>query len=63
MHKLSACLDHLPARERTIVALTYYLDRDGGEIARELAMTPGNVRVARHRALKHLYECLTGGPS
>ena len=63
VHKLSACLDHLPARERTIVALTYYVDRDVGEIARELAMTPGNVRVARHRALKHLYECLTAGPS
>jgi RNA polymerase sigma-70 factor (ECF subfamily) len=63
MDKLAACLDHLPARERAIVALTYYVGREGDEIARELAMTPGNVRVARHRALKHLHECLTGGES
>ena len=61
LDKLAACLDHLPARERTIIALTYFVDRDGGEIARELAMTLGNVRVARHRALKHLHECLNGG--
>jgi RNA polymerase sigma-70 factor, ECF subfamily len=57
--KLISCLEHLPPREREILALTYFVDRDVAEIARELAMTTGNVRVARHRAIAHLHDCLT----
>ena len=59
--KLAVCLDELAPRARTIVALTYFADRGADEIARELAMAPGNVRVARHRALGQLHECITRG--
>ena len=59
--KLTACLEHLTPRERSILALTYFVDLDGDEIARELAMTSGHVRVGRHRALAHLHDCMTRG--
>jgi RNA polymerase sigma-70 factor (ECF subfamily) len=59
--KLAHCLEHLTARERAIVTLTYFVEREADEIGRELAMSPGNVRVARHRALAHLHDCLTQG--
>ncbi len=59
--KLIACLDKLAPRPRTILVLTYFSERGAEEIARELGMTLGNVRVARHRALGHLHECLTRG--
>ncbi len=56
--RLSDCLGRLGTRDRAIVVLTYYADRDGDEIARQLGMSAGNVRVARHRALKQLLACL-----
>jgi RNA polymerase sigma-70 factor (ECF subfamily) len=61
LDRLRDCLEQLPERERTIVALTFYAERDGDSIASELGMKPGNVRVARHRALARLHDCVTGG--
>jgi RNA polymerase sigma-70 factor (ECF subfamily) len=58
--RLVDCLRKLGARDRAVVVLTYYADHDGEEIARELEMTPGNVRVTRHRALKQLLQCIGG---
>ena len=60
--RLGECLQKLGARDRAIVVLTYYADLDGDEIARELDMSGGNVRVARHRALKQLLRCVEGEP-
>jgi DNA-directed RNA polymerase specialized sigma24 family protein len=59
--RLADCLRRLGPRDRAVVVLTYYADRDGGEIARDLAMSAGNVRVARFRALKLLLACMEGG--
>jgi RNA polymerase sigma-70 factor (ECF subfamily) len=56
--RLAACLGALPPREQLVVTLTFYEDRGADEIAAALAMTPGNVRVVRHRALGHLADCL-----
>jgi RNA polymerase sigma-70 factor (ECF subfamily) len=56
--RLAHCLDELPMRDRTIVLMTFYADRDCEEIADELALSIGNVRVIRHRALTRLKECL-----
>lgn len=56
--RLAECLRRLPARDRTVVVLTFYAERGGEEIARELGTSPGNVRVLRHRALARLHECL-----
>jgi RNA polymerase sigma-70 factor (ECF subfamily) len=59
--RLSACLGELGARDRAVVVLTFYGDCDAEDIARELRMSIGNVRVTRHRALKQLLVCLGGG--
>jgi RNA polymerase sigma-70 factor (ECF subfamily) len=62
--KLASCLEKLSLRDRAVVVLTFVAEQDGDAIARSLAMTPGNVRVTRHRALKQLLGCLEGeGPS
>lgn len=58
--RLTDCLAGLPVRDRTVVALTFYLDRSTDEIARELGTSAGNVRVLRHRALGRLRDCLEG---
>jgi RNA polymerase sigma-70 factor (ECF subfamily) len=58
--RLVECLRKLGARERAILALTYFAGEDGDAIGRELAMSPGSVRVARHRALKQLLACVGG---
>jgi RNA polymerase sigma-70 factor (ECF subfamily) len=60
--RLTTCLERLPPRERTILVMTFYAERAGEEIARELGTTLGNVRIARHRALKQLHGCMTEGP-
>jgi RNA polymerase sigma-70 factor, ECF subfamily len=56
--RLRSCLEQLPARERAVVVMTFYADQSGDEIARELGMKPGNVRVVRHRAVGHLKDCM-----
>ncbi len=61
--RLVRCLERLESRDVTIVVLTYFDERSSEEIARELEMSEGSVRVARHRALARLHECITGGSS
>jgi RNA polymerase sigma-70 factor (ECF subfamily) len=56
--RLIECLKKLSVRDRAVVVLTFYADKDGDEIARELEMSVGNVRVTRHRALKQLLDCI-----
>ncbi len=56
--RLGRCLEALPARERTIVALGFYDDHGADEIGAALGMTAGNVRVARHRAVARLAGCM-----
>jgi RNA polymerase sigma-70 factor, ECF subfamily len=61
--RLEDCLRRLEARERAVVLATFLEDHDADEIARTLRLTPGNVRVIRHRALAHLQVCVEGGAS
>jgi RNA polymerase sigma-70 factor (ECF subfamily) len=58
--RLSSCLDRLSERERSVVLMTFYEDKQADEVAALLALTAGNVRVIRHRALKRLRDCVTG---
>jgi RNA polymerase sigma-70 factor (ECF subfamily) len=59
--RLARCLVELPMRDRMVVVLTFYAERDSDEIAAELALSAGNVRLIRHRALKRLEHCLDKG--
>jgi len=58
--RVRQCLGRLADRERMVIVMSFYDERDADEIARQLGMTPGNVRVVRHRAVAHLRECVGG---
>jgi RNA polymerase sigma-70 factor (ECF subfamily) len=56
--RLAECLDGLPARERSVILMTFYDAADGDETARALGVSSGSARVIRHRALARLRTCL-----
>jgi RNA polymerase sigma-70 factor (ECF subfamily) len=58
--RLRVCLERLAARERSVVVMSFYDERSASEVAAETGLSPGNVRVIRHRALGRLRACLTG---
>lgn len=58
---LERCLARLAERERVVVMLTFYAERTASEVARELSLKEGNVRVIRHRAVERLRACMTAG--
>lgn len=60
LDRLARCLTALSERERTITVLSFYADRRSEEIGAELGLSPGNVRVVRHRALGRLRACMEG---
>ena len=60
--RLAACVQALAERERTVVVQTFFADRSGDEVAKELGLSAGNVRVIRHRALGKLRECMGEAP-
>jgi RNA polymerase sigma-70 factor (ECF subfamily) len=57
---VAECLRQLGERERAVLVLTFYAERPAAEIGGALAMSPGAVRVARHRALSRMRQCLEG---
>jgi len=61
--RVAACLRGLAERERLVVLLTYYADREAPRIAEDLHLSPGAVRVIRHRAIARLRDCVMGGRS
>lgn len=56
--RLRPCLGVLSDRERMILLLTFYAERSAVEIAGTMRMSPGAVRVARHRAVAAMRSCL-----
>lgn len=58
--RLTSCLDRLSERERSVVLMTFYEDKQADEVAGLLGLTAGNVRVIRHRAVNRLRDCVTG---
>jgi RNA polymerase sigma-70 factor (ECF subfamily) len=58
--RMTNCLNQLAERDRIVVLLTYYADREASHIAAELGATSGAVRVIRHRAIEHLRDCVMG---
>lgn len=61
--RLADCLNRLPERDRAVVVLSFYAELDAGRIGGELGMAPGTVRVARHRVLARLRDCMNGIPA
>jgi len=59
--RLAGCMQALAERERTVVVLTFFADKPSDEVATELGLSAGNVRVIRHRALARLRACMDGG--
>jgi RNA polymerase sigma-70 factor (ECF subfamily) len=59
--RLVRCLGALEPRDFAIVVATFVEDRDTDEIGARMNLTPGNVRVIRHRALARLLACVEGG--
>src|SRR5512135_108721 len=59
--RLAGCLEALSERERSVVVLTFFADQQADEVGAALAISGGNVRVIRHRALARLRECMGAG--
>jgi RNA polymerase sigma-70 factor (ECF subfamily) len=58
--RVAECLRALAERERLVVLLTFYADREAPRIAEDLGVSPGAVRVIRHRAMSRLRDCVLG---
>jgi len=58
--RVADCLERLAERERAVLVMTFYEDRQAGEVGKALGLTAGNVRVIRHRGLERLRDCVTG---
>jgi RNA polymerase sigma-70 factor (ECF subfamily) len=56
--RLQPCLQALPERERAVLVMTFYDDCPADALGAQLGLSPGNVRVIRHRGLQHLRDCL-----
>ena len=52
------CLHVLTERDRRVLVLTFYAEKTSPEIAEELGVTRTVVRVARHRALERMRDCV-----
>ena len=59
--RLTRCLEGLSERERSVVVLSFFADKQADEVGAELSISGGNVRVIRHRALARLRECMGAG--
>lgn len=56
---LEDCLSQMTQRSRDVLKHAFVLGASAQEIATTLAMTDGNVRVVRHRALEALRTCMS----
>lgn len=56
--RLEECLAQLTHTARRVLVMTFFEDAASQEIADALRVSPGNVRVIRHRALETLRSCV-----
>lgn len=59
--RLLRCLERLAERERSVILTSFFEMKDAEAIARELRLTPGHLRVVRHRAIGRLRTCMEAG--
>jgi RNA polymerase sigma-70 factor (ECF subfamily) len=55
---MERCLHALAERDRRVLVLTFYAEKTSSEIAEALGVTSTVVRVARHRALERMRQCV-----
>lgn len=58
--RLKHCLQLLAERERAVLVMTFYDDCPADELGTRLGLSPGNVRVIRHRGIERLRTCVQG---
>lgn len=58
VESLTLCLGGLSQREQRVVQMSFSEWKPSTQIAEELGVAPGNVRVIRHRALRKLRDCM-----
>lgn len=58
--RVARCLGRLSAREQAVLLMTFYEERPADEVAAQLGLSAGNVRVVRHRGLERLRDCVNG---
>jgi DNA-directed RNA polymerase specialized sigma24 family protein len=56
--RIKPCLASLARARTNDLLLTYYVERSATEIAVGMGMSAGAVRVARHRAVAAMRDCL-----
>ena len=61
--RVADCLERLPARERSVLVLTFYDEQGSEAVATQLGLSAGNVRVIRHRGIDKLRRCVGAGRS
>lgn len=59
--RVADCLQRLPERERSVLVMSFYEDRPSDDVAGMLGLSPGNVRVIRHRGIAKLRTCIESG--
>lgn len=57
---ISAAMNQLDANNQDIIIRYYFYGQTDSEIAKDLGMTPGAVKMARHRALEKLRDIISG---
>jgi RNA polymerase sigma-70 factor, ECF subfamily len=57
--QLEDCISQITQRARDIIRAAFIDGEPAAQIASRLAMTEGNVRVVRHRAIEALRECMS----
>lgn len=58
IQRLESCLARLAERERSVLVMTFYDERPADEVGTALGLSPGNVRVIRHRGIEKLRLCI-----
>jgi RNA polymerase sigma-70 factor, ECF subfamily len=59
--RVGDCLERLPERERSVLVMTFFDDQPAEAVARQMGLSPGNVRVIRHRGIDKLRRCVEPG--
>lgn len=58
--RLLACLERLGERERAVLVLSFFDERNAEQVGEELGLSAANVRVIRHRGIVRLRNCVLG---